>query len=76
MGVSWEKVEEEKENQILSRNLRVPRISGSAIVIKGVRELLLYTRLPSWTTETEMTVAPALLNFLQICFSQERIHSG
>lgn len=43
---------------------RVPRISGSVMVIKGVWELLLYTPLPSWTTETEMTVAPALLNFL------------
>lgn len=76
MGVSWEKVEEEKENQILSGNLRVPRINESVIVINGVREPLLYTPLPSWTTETEMAVAPALLNFLEMCFSQERIHSG
>lgn len=64
MEVSWEKVEEEKENQILSENLRVPWINGSVIVIKGVRELLLYTPLSSWTTETEMAVASALLNFL------------
>lgn len=71
MGVSWETVEEEKENQILPGNLRVPRINGSVIVIKGVRELFISTPLPSWATEIEMTAAPALFNFLQMCFNRK-----
>lgn len=53
-----------KEKSNIVWKLEMPQIHGSTIVIKGVREPLISTPLPSWTTEIEMTVALALLNFL------------